>query len=71
MIPVEGYQNLFRDEKSGAIVNTDSVGYEEYIRMREEKKKQRKEIDEIKNDIIEIKSLLKELIDDTRRNRIN
>jgi hypothetical protein len=71
MIPVEGHQNLFRDEKSGAIVNTDSVGYEEYIKMREEKKKQREEIDVIKNDIIEIKSLLKELINDTRRNRIN
>ena len=30
MIPVEGHKNLFRDEKSGAIVNTDTFGYSEY-----------------------------------------
>ena len=24
MIPVEGHKNLYRDEKSGAIINTDS-----------------------------------------------
>jgi hypothetical protein len=69
MIPVEGYKNLFRDEKTGAIVNTDTIGYSQYIRMREERKKQRQEIDDLKNDIIEIKSLLGELINETRRNR--
>ena len=27
MIPVEGHKNLYRDENSGAILNTDSSGY--------------------------------------------
>ena len=31
MIPVEGHQNLFRDEKTGAIVNRDSNGYSQYM----------------------------------------
>ena len=48
MIPVEGHKNLFRDEKSGAIVNTDTFGYSDYKRER------------VRN-IDEIKSLLKEL----------
>lgn len=69
MIPVEGYKNLFRDENSGAIVNTDTIAYTQYIKMREEKRKQRQEIDAIKNDINEIKSLLKELIYESGRNR--
>lgn len=69
MIPVEGYKNLFRDEKSGAIVNTDTIAYNQYIKMREEKRKNRQEIDEMKKDIGEIKLLLTELINESRRNR--
>ncbi len=34
MIPVEGHKNLFRDEKTNAIINTDAIGYENYMRMR-------------------------------------
>ena len=26
MIPVEGHKNLFRDENSNAIINTDNAG---------------------------------------------
>lgn len=66
MIPVEGHKNLFRDEKSGAIVNTDTHGYSQYIKMKNEKQKQREELDQIKNDIYEIKSLLKELINGSK-----
>ena len=66
MIPVEGHKNLFRDEKSGAIVNTDTHGYSQYIKMKNEKQKQREEIDQIKDDITEIKSLLKELINGSK-----
>ena len=66
MIPVEGHKNLFRDEKSGAIVSTDTIGYSQYIKMKSEKQKQREEIDQIKDDITEIKSLLKELINGSK-----
>ena len=31
MIPVEGHKNLFRDEKTGAIVNMDKTGYSNYM----------------------------------------
>ena len=61
MIPVEGHKNLFRDEKSGAIVNIDTHGYSQYIKMKNEKQKQKEELDQIKNDINEIKLLLREL----------
>jgi len=61
MIPVEGHKNLFRDEKSGAIVNTDTFGYSEYRRERVRKMDEKTELDEMKRDIDEIKSLLKEL----------
>lgn len=63
MIPVEGHTNLFRDENSGAIINKDYVGYQNYVKMRDEKRRQRQEIEQLKNDVSEIKKLLFELID--------
>lgn len=62
MIPVEGEKNLYRDENSGAIVNCDTFGYSQYLKMKNEKKKQREEIEQMKDDIAEIKNLLKEII---------
>ena len=72
MMRVDGHKHLFRED-SGAIVNTDTHQYNEYIRMRSERKKQREEIEGLKNDISEIKSLLMEIIngpkhDSTRNN---
>ena len=62
MIKVEGYQNLYRDERSGAIVNTDSMAYNQYVNSLEQRQLQKKEMSEIKNDIDEIKSLLRNLL---------
>ena len=61
MIPVEGHKHLFRDESSGAIVSTDTFGYSEYKRERVRKMDEKTELDDMKRDIDEIKSLLKEL----------
>ena len=64
MIPVEGHNNLFRDENSGAIVNCDTSEYNQYIRMKKERQKQKDEITELKNDVQLIKNLLMELINE-------
>jgi len=63
MIPVEGHKNLYRDEKSGAIVNTDSHGYSQYKKSRNIKLNQKEEIDSMKKDIEEIKNLLKLIVE--------
>ncbi len=71
MIPVKGHPHLYRDEMSGAIVNLDNVSYNNYIENRNSKETQRltqkAEIEQLKNDVNEIKSLLLELINETRR----
>jgi len=66
MIPVEGHKNLFRDEKTGAIVNCDTFAYSQYVKMKDDRKKQKEEIDQIKSDIDEIKTLLKEFLNASR-----
>ena len=64
MIPVQDHRNLYRDEESGAIISTDSIGYSQYIKTKSKKRTERDEIEEIKLDIAEIKGLLKEIVRD-------
>lgn len=66
MIPIDGHKNLYRDENSGAIVNSNTFEYNQYIRMRSERQKQKDEISELKNDVQQIKNLLMELINNDR-----
>ena len=61
MIKVEGHPNLYRDEKTGAIINNDQNGYDQYVRSLEYRKSQKKEIDDLKSDIDEIKMSLNKL----------
>ena len=61
MIKVENHKNLYRDEKSGAIIYCDTYGYSQYKKMKALKKNERREIDKIKEDIEEIKYLLQQI----------
>ena len=60
MIKVEGHKNLYRND-AGAIINTDSSEYNQYIRVKNKRKSEKDEIDRLRNEIDEIISLLKEL----------
>lgn len=66
---VEGHSNLLRDPNNDSIVNVDSLGYQRYIARREAKNKKNQKVQNIeqevasmKEDINEIKHLLKELL---------
>ena len=61
MIRVEGHKNLYRDENSGAIINCDFTGYDNYVRSLKSKEKEKDEIKQMKSDIQDIKAALKEL----------
>lgn len=63
MIPVQGHPNLYRDENSGAIVNCDNLSYNQYVNSLQNRQNQRKEIDELKDEMGEIKKLLKQLLE--------
>ena len=67
MIKVEGYPHLYRDEKTGAIINCDDVGYDQYIKSVEMSRKRKRELSDMKKDIDEIKSLLKILVDGSNK----
>jgi len=65
---VKGHSNLIRDENSNAILNTDSTEYNNYLSLRSKRKQGSERIDNMENDlkslkddINEIKTLLKAL----------
>ena len=61
LIRVEGEKNLYRDAKSGAIVNKDDFGYSQYLSEKERRMNDKKELEYVKNELSEIKKLLSEL----------
>ena len=67
MIKVEGHSNLYRDEKSGAIVNYDNQGYNQYIKSLEYTERKDKEIENLRKDIDEIKPSLTLLVNNLNK----
>ena len=61
MLPVEGHKNLFRDEKTGAIINMDTAGYSTYMSDKRRNSDKQAELDEMKSEIETLKTMLKEL----------
>lgn len=71
-VKVQDKEGLVRDLSSGAIINTNTSEYENYVRkrnaakqLREDLDKQSKEINNIKNELGEIKQLLIKLINNS------
>ena len=61
MIPVEGHKNLFRDEKTGAIINTDTSGYNHYMSDKRRNSDKQAEMDAMKEELETLILMLKEL----------
>lgn len=68
-IKVKDHDGLVRDLSSGAILNTNSSDYENYVRARDkalekerEFAKQAEELNNLKQDVSEIKGLLLQIL---------
>ena len=66
---IEGHVDLARDRQTSAIVNVNSVDYQHYVASRNAKRSKNERVDtmeedlaNLKGEIGEIKSLLKELV---------
>ena len=62
MIPVEGHKHLYREE-SGAIVNTDTNGYANYIKAKNAKLTEKRELNDLRRELDELKNQLRQLLD--------
>lgn len=61
MIKVQGYPGLYRDENTGAIVNCNDSEYKHRLNKINAVDSQREEINRLRSELDEIKSLLHEL----------
>ena len=62
LIPVEGYTTLGRDPASNAILNTDTTQYEAYIKARENVRKKDRSLQDLKDEVEELKKLVNDLV---------
>jgi len=60
MIKVEGHKNLYRND-SGAIINTDTSEYNQYMKLKNRRKSEKDEIQRLRTEIDEIKYMLKDI----------
>ena len=61
MLPVEGHKNLFRDESTNAIINSDKSAYNDYMNNRRRNSDKQAEMDAMKEELETLKLMLKEL----------
>tara|TARA_Y100001980_G_C14215038_1_gene73248 strand:+ start:288 stop:515 length:228 start_codon:yes stop_codon:yes gene_type:complete len=68
-IPVEGNSDLVRDPKTDSIINTNENAYRQYISQRKKRKLEKEkslnieeDLANLKSEMNEIKSLLRELV---------
>ena len=63
---IEGNKDLARDPDTGSIVNVNNLEYQQYVSVRESKKVKNESVEKdlanLKSEMNEIKSLLKELV---------
>jgi len=69
LIPIKDQLGLLRDPYTNSIVNTSKSQYNNYLRLKEQKRKEKEnhlnleeEVLKLKDDINEIKSMLKSIL---------
>jgi len=60
---VEGRSDLFRDDDSGAIINTDKSSYVAYKSKYNQRLKEMERLENLENEMSDIKTLLNKVID--------
>tara|TARA_Y100000991_G_scaffold201199_1_gene174056 strand:+ start:550 stop:759 length:210 start_codon:yes stop_codon:yes gene_type:complete len=58
-IKVKDSMSLYRDEQSGAILNCSDSEYDSYLKLKQKKMQEVNEMDKLKDDVDELKSMMK------------
>ena len=61
-LKVKDNDHLYRDVNTGAIINTDRSSFEKYKKSKLKFQNMEQELDYVKSEISEIKSLLKQIV---------
>ena len=65
-VQVEQDSSLYKNTETGAVINVDDQAYTNYMKMKQRRSKQNREIDQLKDEISELKGMLKTLLDNNK-----
>tara|TARA_X000001316_G_C907287_1_gene23614 strand:+ start:314 stop:517 length:204 start_codon:yes stop_codon:yes gene_type:complete len=60
---VENHNTLVRDLNNNAILNVDNTAIEKAKIVKKLRKSQKQEIQDLKHDVVELKSMMREILD--------
>jgi len=61
-VGIEGHNNLVRDTRTMAVINTDSSALEVARRRQREAQNKANELQQLKDDVAELKQMMKEVL---------
>ena len=61
-VNIEGSNTLVRDLHSHAVINKDTNGFKQHMASREKKKQEEADMNNLKNDVEELKATLAEIL---------
>ena len=65
-IQVENHPDLIRDRETGAVLNINIENIRKQKKLLDQRRKEQQEIDQLKNDVGEIKNLLRQLLEKSK-----
>ena len=63
LIRVKDHDGLYKDSSTGAVINKDTSGYQQYMENRSKMLSDKERLDSIESDINDIKSLLLKVLE--------
>ena len=63
LLRVKDHDGLYKDSSTGAVVNKDTSGYQQYMENRSKMLSDKERLDSIESDINDIKSLLLKVLE--------
>ena len=60
---VKDHDGLYKDSSTGAVINKDNNGYQQYMENRNKMLSDKERLDSLENDIHDIKTMLKTFLD--------
>ncbi len=63
LLRVKDHDGLYKDSSTGAVINKDTSGYQQYMENRSKMLSDKERLDSLENDIHDIKTMLKTFLE--------
>jgi len=66
-IKVDQDPSLYKNLETGSVINVDDQAYANYMKLKRQKERKNEEIDQLKDELSEIKGILKTLLENNNK----